>query len=375
MTVHQRSVRGLWRVCVWVAPVAAAVLAFDAGAGLRAQQGQPRFRSGTDTVPVYVDVRDPDRGFLTDLTADDFELRDEGKLQKITQFTLDEQPLSVMILIDGSGSMLSEFNRALEGANSVILRMNPGDRARIGSFAHKVAFSPEFTSNRDELLAYLKDEFHLIVGDQTHLWEALYQSVELLTDERGKRVIIVMSDGYNFVLPPGFRNAQPPGTPIGRGPNAPPIAGGPGGGKIGLGGRNPTGGTTPTGPTGSTIGADPGNPERNGVPLEDVRMMALGTDTTIFGVSMWVRDGTSSVRPHRDLERLALETGGGAYASAVYSDMYAPFGEIMQQLRQQYLLGFVPTVLDGKKHSLSVKVKRPRVEVRARTSYVAAGGK
>jgi hypothetical protein len=111
------------------------------------------------------------------------------------------------------------------------------------------------------------------------------------------------------------------------------------------------------------------------VPLEAVRSIALGTDTMVFGVGMWVRDGNSSVRPHRDLERLAIETGGGTYASDVYSDMYAPFGEIMQQLRQQYVLGFVPTVLDGKKHSLSVKVKRPRVEVRARTSYVAAGGK
>ena len=101
-----------------------------------------QFRAGTITVPVYATVRDPGHGFVLDLTKDDFEIRDEGRVQPITQFTTDVQPLSAVVLLDGSGSMLPEFNRAIEGASSFILRLLPEDRACIGSFADRVAFGP-----------------------------------------------------------------------------------------------------------------------------------------------------------------------------------------------------------------------------------------
>ena len=165
---------------------------------------QPQFRAGADVVPVYATVRDKDRGFVLDLTQDDFELYDNGRKQPITQFTLATQPLSAVVLIDGSGSMIQEFNRAIEGARNFVLRMLPEDRAKIGSFADRVVLGPRFTSDKDALLAYLDDQFNLRVGGETHLWEALVESSLALANESGKRVVVVMSDGYNFVLPPGY---------------------------------------------------------------------------------------------------------------------------------------------------------------------------
>lgn len=58
-------------------------------------------------------------------------------------------------------------------------------------------------SDRDELLTYLRNEFNLRMGFETHLWEAIAESTRVLAEERGKRVILVLSDGYNFVMPPG----------------------------------------------------------------------------------------------------------------------------------------------------------------------------
>jgi VWFA-related protein len=360
----------------WGLPLAAVVVAVSVTLDGRSPsppsaQGassQVPFRGGTNTVPVYVTVRDPERGFLTNLTRDDFEIRDEGKLQTITQFAIDTQPLSIVVLIDGSGSMMTEFSRALEGATSLVLRLLPADRARVGSFADRVQFGPRFTSDRDELVAYLKDEFNLRIGNETHLWEAIDESAKLLSEEHGKRVVLVMSDGYNFVLPPGFKQANTPPKPGG----PPPIGAGPGGSPIGLGGRNPTGGSAP--PPGTQPGMDPGDPERNGVSIEDVRSRVLSTDTLIFAVSMWVRDGKNEMRPNQDLPKLAVETGGAFYVVRPFDDTFAPFAQIIDQLRKQYVLGFTPAKLDGKRHSIAVKVKRPNVDVRARRSYIAAAG-
>jgi hypothetical protein len=44
---------------------------------------------------------------------------------------------------------------------------------------------------------------------------------------------------------------------------------------------------------------------------------------------------------------------------------------VVDELHHQYLLGFVPTKLDGRTHRLEVRVTNPRLTARARRSYVA----
>ena len=357
----------------------------------------PQFRIGADVVPVYATVRDPDRGFVLDLKQDEFELFDDGRKVAITQFALASQPLSAVVLIDGSGSMIQEFDRALEGARNFVLRMTPEDRTRIGSFADRVVFGPRFTSDRDELLGYLNDQFNIRVGAETHLWEAIVESSLALANESGKRVVVVMSDGYNFVLPPGY--GTPPagssgGYPPtgGRGPASPPTGGVklPGGLPIPIG--PPIQGTPPGGPPrGPGTGRPQPTPTRPqppatppapssvamldptnyGVRIGDVESAASVRNVIVYGVSMWVRQAAGSERPSRELERLALSTGGAFYQVETSDDMNPVFTEVVQQLRQQYVLGFVPAAFDGKRHSLTVRVKRPGVQVQARQSYVA----
>jgi VWA domain-containing protein len=374
----------------------AGIAASPVGAGLQTRPSDtsaqtPQFRAGADVVPVYATVRDPDRGFVLDLKQDEFELYDDGRKQAITQFTLATQPLSAVVLIDGSGSMIQEFNRALEGARNFVLRMLPEDRAKIGSFADRVVLGPRFTSDRDALLAYLDDQFNLRVGGETHLWEALVESSLTLGNESGKRVVVVMSDGYNFVLPPGYA-PPPPGSaggypPVGgRGPASPPPPGGgriPGGLPIPI--NPPTRGTPPGGaprpgpgstrpqppPPSTPSGIGNFDPATYGVTRGEVEGAASERNVIVYGLSMWVRQTVGAERPNRELEHLALETGGAFYEVGVNDDMNPVFTEVMQQLRQQYVLGFVPATFDGKRHSLSVRVKRPGLQVHARRSYIA----
>jgi Ca-activated chloride channel homolog len=346
--------------------VAAALLTPAALARLDGQQTtptsppaqHPQFRAGTDTVPVYVTVRDEHGNFVLNLTQDDFEVRDNGHVQTITQFTTAVQPLTSVVLIDGSGSMMPEFNRAIQGADDYVLRMLPGDRARIGSFADKVVFGPHFTFNRDELLKYLEDQFNLRVGGETHLWEAIRDSADVLNGQPGKRVVLAMSDGYNFVLPADANQPLIPGP----GSVPPPIQRGPGLSQP----RQPLISTAP----------NIGDPAHNGVPMEEARGMALEANAIVYAVSMWVRDPelAKPTRPNHDLEQLALETGGAFYQVREDADMNPVFSDIVQQLRQQYVLGFTPKSFDGKRHTLEVHVKPHSLKVQARKSYVATRG-
>jgi len=344
-------------------------------------QNQPQFRTGTDVVPVYATVRDKDRGFVLDLTQDDFELYDDGRKQTITQFTTAVQPLSTVVLIDGSASMIREFSRAIEGARNFVLRMQPDDRAKIGSFADRVVLGPRFTSDRDALLAFLDDQFNLRIGTETHLWEALVESSLALAGESGKRVVVVMSDGYNFVLPPGYA-PQSPGSSGGYPPRvpAPPPTGGGTPPKLPIPIKPPT----PPPPRPGTPGRgvpppstppppSPGSfdPRTFGVTMADVDAAASERNVIVYGLSMWVRDSLHAERPSRDLERVALETGGAFYEVGLNDDLGPVFTEVVQQLRQQYVLGFVPAAFDGKRHSLTVRVKRPGLNVQSRKSYIA----
>jgi hypothetical protein len=43
----------------------------------------------------------------------------------------------------------------------------------------------------------------------------------------------------------------------------------------------------------------------------------------------------------------------------------------VQELHSQYLLGFTPSTLDGRVHTLEVRLNRPGLTARARKSYVA----
>src|SRR5262245_14095379 len=97
--------RRLVHVMAGTAAVLGAALTASPAADTQDQVRQverPQFRTGTETVPVYATVRDDQGVFILDLKKEDFELRDNGQVQEITQFTTDVQPLSVVLMLDGS---------------------------------------------------------------------------------------------------------------------------------------------------------------------------------------------------------------------------------------------------------------------------------
>jgi Ca-activated chloride channel family protein len=344
-------------VLALTAMVAGVAAPFDFAQG---KQQQPVFRGGTRTVPVFVTVNDGAGGFALNLTQDDFEVKDNGKVQTITQFTTATQALSTLLLLDGSSSMWSVFDNLMDGANAFIMRMLPEDRTAIASFADRFQMRQPFTSNRDVLLAHLRDQFNVRVGLETHLWDALDESMHAFTKEPNRRVIVLLSDGKNWVAPAQSQLPQP-GQPTRPGQPTP------------LGGRAKPGTAPPVPSSPSPVPMPTPNYNTSGARGAAIITNAIGRDIMVYTIAMWtMTDEKLPDRPGEAMARISDQTGGGLYQLRLSDDINATFTQIMAELHQQYLLGFTPAVLDGKEHRLEVRVKKSGMRVRARRSYIAS---
>ena len=153
----------------------------------------PQFRTSVDVVPIYVLVMGPDGRVVTNLTRDDFVLRDNGRLQDIVNFSSAEQPITAALLLDVSGSMANTFARVRSAAIHFVQALHSDDRLRIGSFSDEVAISPHLTSDKSILTRVLTEELWL--GDGTALWRAANSAMTSLATEGGRRVVVIISDG------------------------------------------------------------------------------------------------------------------------------------------------------------------------------------
>jgi hypothetical protein len=70
-----------------------------------AAQDPQKFRVSTNTVAIYATVTDSEKRLVADLVESDFEIYDNGKLQTITSFDNKPLPITVIVMLDTSGSM------------------------------------------------------------------------------------------------------------------------------------------------------------------------------------------------------------------------------------------------------------------------------
>src|SRR5579872_1708559 len=120
---------------------------------------EPIFKVGNRTVAIYATVTNADGRLVSDLTANVFTVLDNGKPQPLTLFANDIQPITVVILLDRSGSMRANFDLVEKAAESFVAAMLPIDKARIGSFSNRIQMDPQdFTSDHQALLSILRTE-------------------------------------------------------------------------------------------------------------------------------------------------------------------------------------------------------------------------
>jgi VWFA-related protein len=317
------------RIGLMVALVAAALMAVPA-----AQDAT--FRGANRTVAVYATVTGADGRLVTALPREAFSILDEGKPQPISLFATDVQPITVVMLLDRSGSMRANFRFVEHAAEAFVMAMLPGDKARIGSFSNRIQVDPrDFTSDRNELLRILQTE--LQPEGPTPLWNAINVGITALLHQDGRRVVLVFTDGvdspqtaFSASLKDVMKRAEEEDVMVY---------------AIGLASSGGGGGFRRGGGRG-------GFGRRGGGGFGGGRLQ--------------------SDQPDEGLPKIAAATGGGYFELKSTTDLAAAFARVADELHQQYAIGFTPEKLDGKRHDLELKVADKSMTVRARRSYVAS---
>ena len=151
------------------------------------------FRTSVDTVPVYPTVFDQEGRLVPDLTRDDFVILDNGRVAGIVTFSNEVIPITVVLLIDTSGSMSNKLLRVRAACGTLVDGLASTDRLTVASFGGEIAVSPWLTNDKAILQRVLKEE--LWPGPSTPLWSALDRGMSSLVGESGRRVLLIVTDG------------------------------------------------------------------------------------------------------------------------------------------------------------------------------------
>ena len=291
---------------------------------LASAQQQP-FRVVSDIVPVFATVTDKSGRLVPDLTRSEFQVFDNGKPQPLTLFDNSPQPVRLIVLVDISGSVVRALPLLHEACAQLFAALGPRDLARAGTFGETIDISPVFTHDAAELLSAIPQ--FASPNMPTPLWNAIDKAIgEFGSANQGRPVVLVMSDGKDSG--PRFKQKM--------------------------------------------------------VTQPDVADHAEREDVMIYGIGVQSRNAPGSGGsmmgqlvaglPDPGLGTVAVDSGGGYLELRSHDDLAAAFTRVMDELHHQYLLGFTPTIFDGRLHKIEVRMRPPNLTVRARQTYVARSG-
>jgi VWFA-related protein len=289
----------------------------------------------TEVVNVYAVVRQKGGRLLPDLNKDDFLLAEDKQPQVIRYFSREtDTPLTMGILVDTSPSQGRVLDVEKQEAKAFLRQvLRPKDLVYILHFDVDVELLQDFTADL-RLLDKAIDENVINGGEEggptpepfptsssggaTHLYDAVYLSArELLKNEVGRKVIILLTDGED---------------------------------------------------------------QGSKMKLDQALEAAQKSDIIIYSVDISDRafyfGHSMGYSGDSVLRKLSDETGGRVLEVNRVKDTGAAFQQIANELRTQYLLGYTPTntKLDGTFRKIEVKVRDGNYKVQARRGYYAPEG-
>jgi VWFA-related protein len=173
-----------------------------------AQEREPAdvIKINTDLVVFDAQVIDKKtKRVIDDLTREDFEITDGGVRQQVSYLSRDELPLSIMLLLDVSGSVRPVIHRIRDGALGALQHLRAQDQVAVMAFATSSELVQDFTKDRklvsEKIEAATASER---LGRGTVLGPALDDAaLKMATAPQTSRcVIIVITDNIVLTWPP-----------------------------------------------------------------------------------------------------------------------------------------------------------------------------
>jgi Ca-activated chloride channel family protein len=136
----------------------------------------------------------------------DLTIVEDGVQQQIEAFHEANAPVSIVLALDGSGSMKPALDAARSAARTFVEALRPADPLALVQFADNVVFAHELSTNRRMSTDAI--DSHIASGG-TALWDALFGSMVFLNRHEGRRAVVVVTDGRDENNPgtaPGSRH-------------------------------------------------------------------------------------------------------------------------------------------------------------------------
>ncbi|MFB3853249.1 MAG: VWA domain-containing protein [Vicinamibacterales bacterium] len=295
---------------------------------LSAQQKQPPpapsgkgqiFRAGVELVSLSVTVTDREGRYVTDLTARDFQVFEDGVNQELRFFDRSNLPLALSLLLDTSASMEGKLEIAQEAAVGFARRLREEDAAQLVDFDSRVQVIQPFTNDANALERAIRSTTY---GGSTSLYNAVYVALKEMRKapaydpERVRRqAIVLLSDGEDT----------------------------------------------------SSL-----------VTFEQVLDVAKRSETAVYAIGLRLPDEAESPgfkEADFALRELTAQTGGRVFFTPKVENLSGIYEQISDELSSQYLLGYTSTNTrrDGTWRRVVVRVARPGLTARTKQGYYAPG--
>jgi VWFA-related protein len=278
------------------------------------QDGVYTMHQDVDEVLLSCAAVDDKGRSVEDLSRGDFRIFEDGVPQTATSFLHQDQPVSMGILVDNSGSMLDKRAAVNDAALNLLRASNPRDSAFVVNFSDHAYLDQGFTSN---LAALNRGLAHFDSKGPTALYDAVAASADELANHAKlpKQVLLVITDGADNAsrldLDQAIRRVQSLGGPV------------------------------------------------------------VYTIGILFGA-----DKDEAEKARVALERLSRETGGIAYFPHSLEEVNEIAAEVARDIRDQYTIGYHSTRAANLGGYRTVRVeasapKHGRMTVRTRAGYFA----
>jgi Ca-activated chloride channel family protein len=171
-----------------------------------AQESDPTFKVNVKLVNVFVTVTDEHGAPIANLKKDNFELREDGREQKISVFDKESAlPLSIVLAVDTSLSTRKDLPLELASARRfahAILR--PIDALSLYQFSEIVNEVVPFTSDLGRIDRGLD---RIRMGAATAMYDALFLGSQALEPRQGRKVMVIITDGGDTMSKVDYKDA------------------------------------------------------------------------------------------------------------------------------------------------------------------------
>jgi Ca-activated chloride channel family protein len=301
--------------------LAVAFSGFAALAAVGQEARPPAFPVKTEVVNVTVTVRDASGRVVSDLTAEDFTIYENGRAQTVQVFAPAIKPgheetlaLDLGLLLDTSGSMATEMKLTREAALR-FLDAIPRARDLV-----TILFDQDIRISRYDS-EHQQGLFERIVESRASGNTALYDSIAVylsrVQDSPGRKVLLLLTDGEDST---------------------------------------------------------------SALSLMEVIQLVRSSPVTIYAIAFpgqYTLGSNRGLSARAFLRSLADLTGGDVFAPTASKDLPAIYEKILDDMSSQYVLGFVSDnpKRDGRYRKLKVEARQKGVKLRHRAGYYAPGSR